>query len=463
MLALLLMAPTLLQSAPGERLLMAFSLFGIFFFLITRSPKVGLSLLLVYLGLLGGVRRWLIPDFGWTGYDPLILVMPALAVIPFLGLCLQRRVPRDTPIARLIFWLLVLMCLEVFNPLQGGLVVGVAGAMFYIVPLIWYYVGRTTGTLSILGHLLRLTVLVSIAGAVYGLKQNFLGLSDSETQWLHLSGYSQMVSATVSRSFSFFTSAGEYVGVLSVAITLLWALFLRGQKVALVPIPLLAVALFLGTERTAIVDTLLGCCVVWAVQGKTYRSWIPRSALAVVLAVVGLVWGMQEVQKAQFDPNTALLVQHQTAGLLDPGHSTAGGHFSMVGNGIVSSLSRPLGVGLGATTLAAGKFGGTLAGSEMDFSDMFIALGLVGGVLFLCLTYVVMRTCLQQWQQHRHPVTLAVIGLLANCTAHWLAGGCYMLVTLLWFAVGTVDRVQRSQALPMPASERSTRGRKPAQ
>ena len=172
-----------------------------------------MSLLLVYLGLLGGIRRWLIPDFGWTGLDPLILVMPALAVLPFLGLALQRRVPRDTPTAKLMFWLVVMMCLQIFNPLQGGLLVGVGGALFYIVPLMWYYMGRKMGSLPLLHHLLHLTVFISVVGAVYGLKQNFLGLSDSETQWLHLVGNMQMIDSTTTRAFSFFTASGEYVDV----------------------------------------------------------------------------------------------------------------------------------------------------------------------------------------------------------------------------------------------------------
>lgn len=424
---------------------MAVSVFGILYFLIARSPKMGMSLLLIYLALIGGVRRWLIPDFGWTGLDPLILVMPALAAAPFLGIVLRRRVPRDTPIAKVMFWLMVIMCLQIFNPLQGGLLVGFAGALFYIVPLMWYYMGRALGNLPLLSHLLRLTIFMALLGAVYGLKQNFLGMSDSETEWLHLTGYSQMIDAKTSRAFSFFTSSGEYVMALAVAVTMLWALFLSGNRVAIVLVAFLAVALFLGTVRSAVVGSLVGCCMVWAVRGKTYRSWAPRVGVAVIVAAVGLVLGMQEVQKAQFDPGTAKLVQHETQGLLNPGNSSAGDHFSMLGGGLAQGLLNPIGVGLGATTLAASKFGGNVAGSEMDFSDMFISLGTVGGVLHLALVFLIMKTCLKHWHERRHVATLAVIGMLATSIAHWLAGGNYMLSTLLWFSVGTIDRVQAPQ------------------
>ena len=185
--------------------------------------------------------------------------------------------------------------------------------------------------------------------------------------------------------------------------------------------------------------------MVWAVQGKTYQSWAPRVAIAVVVAVVGLVLGLQEVQKAQFDPETAKLVNHQTQGLLDPAHSTAGGHFSMAGGGLLQMFTNPIGLGLGATTLAAGKFGGNATSSEMDFSDLFLSLGVVGGALYLALMYAILRMCFQHWQKTRHIATLAVIGLLATCLAHWLTGGAYMLCTLLWFAVGTIDRAHKAQ------------------
>ena len=49
-------------------------------------------------------------------------------------------------------------------------------------------------------------------------------------------------------------------------------------------------------------------------------------------------------------------------------------------------------MGLGATTPAAGKLGGNSASSEVDLSDMFLSLGLLGGlayalVIVLVLTY----------------------------------------------------------------------------
>src|SRR5947209_4137473 len=133
---LLLMAPN------GARSALAISLWLVFTGLMFRSPGVCIPGLLIYLSVLGGMRRWLIPLLGWTPTDPLLLVCPAIVAVSVLNLVIRHRLHRDTRLARLIFWLLVIMAIQVVNPLQGGLSVGLAGILFTMIPVLWYYLGR---------------------------------------------------------------------------------------------------------------------------------------------------------------------------------------------------------------------------------------------------------------------------------------------------------------------------------
>jgi len=41
------------------------------------------------------------------------------------------------------FNLRLIYLIEVFNPLQGSLFVGLAGALFMFVPLLWFYFGQS--------------------------------------------------------------------------------------------------------------------------------------------------------------------------------------------------------------------------------------------------------------------------------------------------------------------------------
>lgn len=260
--------PLVLWSAPGQRALPALGIVGILFMLLQRSPGAGVTLTLVFLSLLGGVRRWIIPALGWTSTDPLLLVGPIIVMGHLLNLLLTRRLPCDTRLARTLLWLLTLMFLQVFNPLQGGIGVGLAGMLFTIVPVLWYYYGRTLGSEATLRRLLMGAVVVALLAALYGLHQTYFGLLPSEKQWVELNkaNYNALyISESAIRAFSFFTSAQEYVQFLSVGVVVLWAAFLRGARHALLPIPLLAIMIFLSSIRGAVVMTLLTCVVLWTI------------------------------------------------------------------------------------------------------------------------------------------------------------------------------------------------------
>lgn len=439
---------------------LAFFVFALISCLVFTAPRYGIPLTLMVLASLAEVRRWLIPSSGYFANDPLIMAAPAVVICYFAVLANKRGWQLETRVGQLILCLLSLMFLQIFNPAQGGLTVGVAGGLFYIIPLLWYYVGRAKATPLVVRWTLWAVPVVAVGAAALGLSQTWFGFSPSEQQWIDFSHYRQQVGSTM-RPFSCFPSPAEYGQFLALGITLCWAACLRRNLLAFVPIPFLMSALFLLGIRGFLVNSLFSAALLWSIQGKTLKSWLPRTLFAACIGVAGLVWSLHQVQTVNFDPRVEQLAMHQVDGLLDPGGtstSTSGVHFDMVQSFIVSGFTRPLGLGLGATTMAAGKYGGVGASSEVDISNLYVSLGFVGGLLYTYIVGYVFFMGFRLWLQTRDSQVLALLGVVVVSFGQWLNGGHYAGSMLAMFCVGALDRAQYqlsrqpvAASLPPPA------------
>ena len=440
----------------GERGALALILGVLALVLLSFSPREGMPSILLYLCFLGGIRRWLIPIFGWPDSDPLLLVGPAVVVIYVVNLAIQRIIPRDTPLARRLPWLLGLMVLEIFNPLQGGLMIGLSGALFFIVPVLWYFVGRRIGTEPVIINLFKIVVCVAVLAAAYGLYQTWFGFTESEKEWLTLTaahnGAMDVFGTT--RAFSFFTSPAEYAHFLGFGIVLCVCGIMQGKRRLFLLLPFLGLAVFLTSSRGLIVIILTTCTVLWAAQGHTMRSWIPRVVLAATIAILGLVWSLHQVQNINSSAQTQALIQHQTDGLLDPlnsEHSTAQVHTGMIGSGIIQGFTNPLGRGLGASNLASIKYSDNTSSnssdnssngsSESDIGNVFISLGFVGGLLYLSILFLVLKCAFEFWRRSRSQVALGLLAILLVSMGQWTSIGEYSGFTLVWFCLGALDRL----------------------
>ena len=150
-LALLLVLLVLLVRGQMDLLCAVLATGGLLLLSLIDKPRAILYTL-VYLIFLGEIRRIVTVSFGPSKLDLLLLVAPLLSFYFSLPLLLDLRL-RDL-LSKAFFVLLVTMVLEIFNPQQGGLVVGVSGALFYIVPVLWFWIGRQYASPSILEWLL---------------------------------------------------------------------------------------------------------------------------------------------------------------------------------------------------------------------------------------------------------------------------------------------------------------------
>jgi hypothetical protein len=117
----------------------------------------------------------------------------------------------------------------------------------------------------------------------------------------------------------------------------------------------------------------------------------------------------------------------------------------MVMDGVGACLRSPLGYGLGATTLAATKFGGDGMCMELDLANSFTSLGLPGGLLYGFLVCSVIMMAVRYWIQVRSPIALLLLATLSVTLGEWLNGGQYAVSALVWFCVGALDRLNREK------------------
>lgn len=435
----------LLQGSESQRYTLVISIAVILFGLNSYSPRLGIPAMLVFLAAVGGIKRWLMPMLGYTSFDPLLLVAPFVVGINFVTLLVHRSVPRDTLISKIVVTLVIWMALEMFNPLQGGLTVGLAGGLFYVVPVLWYYVGRMNGTPEVNAVTMKVVHVVALLGALYGLYQTWYGFSPVEREWLAVTGNDAGLYLTngIMRVFSFFSSFAEYAQFLGLAAILSFCLILQKYRPAVIPFAFFAMTVLLSSSRGIMAGMLFTCTVLWAIQGKTPRSWLPRLTVAAVCGIVALAVSLTQIQSAAVDPVAKGLIDHQAKGLLAPMDqkaSTGSSHMNLVVGGIAAGFRNPLGQGLGITTIAAGKFGVVTEGTESDFGNMFVSLGAGGGMLYTFLIGYVLWRSVMLWHESRSLEALQRVGIFVGSIGFWLMGGHYAATMLVWFLIGGMDR-----------------------
>jgi hypothetical protein len=204
------------------------------------SQRGAIAATMVFLAVLGGYRRYVGYFEGYTLSDPLLLVAPAVGLVLLGQALLRGQVSLPTALSRLLLALMLLMSVEMLNPMQGGLQIGFAGALFYLTPLLWFWVARYCSSLEFAeAFTFRLVVGVGVAATLLGLFQTYFGLLPFEQRWVDQIGYQALyISDEVVRAIGFFNSSTENQRYLVVAAVTVFATWLtdRSRLVVLVPV-----------------------------------------------------------------------------------------------------------------------------------------------------------------------------------------------------------------------------------
>jgi hypothetical protein len=221
------------------------------------------------------------------------------------------------------------------------------------------------------------------------------------------------------------------------------AMLVHRRAIFALTIPFLVVPLFLASGRGVIVLAALATLVALGLRTRNTRLALLIVVVGLAAAVVGLrSYGSgSEASSSSSNSSSNPLVTHQVSGLtnpLDPEHSTLLVHADLVVGGVKQGILHPFGQGTAVTNIAADRFGigSTTKGTEVDVSNAFVSLGLVGGLLFLALVIATFRGAVLSYLRHPDPALLAVIAVLIVTAGQWLNGGFYAVAPLTWFFIG---------------------------
>jgi len=429
-----------------------------------RSRAAAALCTLTYLMLLGDIRRIVSWIGEPTATDPLLIVGPFVALVLATPLLLRIRL-RDA-LSKAMSVLLVIMVLEIANPLQGGISVGLAGAIFYIAPVCWFWVGRQYASPEVIdAFVYRALFPLSVVAAVLGLIQTFVGFLPWEQAWIDQvkSTYSALYVGGTIRSFGFATSSAEHTALMAMALVGICAAAFAGRKAWLLALPLLVIGVLLASSRGYVVKVILAIGVAWVFRKGTAVNTVKLIRLS-VLALAGLlaVSYLASHFASSGDPSgsdqsaASNAISHQAWGLAHPfdsRYSTVGLHGQMVTTAISDAIARPLGAGLGATTAAAEKFAdgsdedsAPIGSSEVDFTDMLLSLGVAGGLTYLFIIVSAFRAAIFYLRRVPARISLPLIAILVVLIGSWMIGGQYGISSIVCFMLGALARNRDSEA-----------------
>jgi hypothetical protein len=351
----------------------------------------------------------------------------------------RRPLPQDR-LGKLVLAFLALTLVQSLNPFAGSLLAGVGGLLFLGVPLLWFFIGRETADRHMVMQLLYAMVGIAAVAGAYGLYQSEVGLPSWDSAWVNLTGYNSLYLIDTVRAFGIFSSSAEYATYLGAATAVAVALLLHRRGAFAPALPVLAIPLFLASGRTVVILALFAIALMIGLRVGSRRVAVATVVIGMGLALLAArVYGSNVEQASSASGNS--LVSHQVSGLvnpLDPDKSTLLGHLDLAVAGIREGITSPVGHGTAVTNIAAGRFGvGSAAkGTEVDVSNAFVSLGLVGGLLFAAIFVITLHRIVSSYLARRDAALLAVLGVLVVSAGQWLNGGYYALAPLIWFLVG---------------------------
>lgn len=413
------------------------------------APSTLIYQLAVWLVALGLVRRLVDTtapsSLGGLG-DPLLLVEPAVMIVLVVVASQKGAFRQRTRLANAVLVLTVLAAVEIVNPLQGSPLVGVGGALFILVPILAFWVGRALVDEQILRRLFQLVAVLALAAVAYGLFQQLGGLPSWDAAWVQNYGYAALNVGGVIRPFGTFSSAAEYASFLGIGLVIFAAALTKRVvfPVALGAACLLGYGIFYESSRGIVVLGVgaLGLMLAARLGLRPVFALVAGLLALLALSFVAGHFASSSAGSAASTPGAAL-AQHQVEGLANPFNSqdsTLSVHFTEMVDGFRSALTVPVGHGTGSVTIAASRYGGSVKGTEVDPSNVGVALGLPGLAAYLVVVVVGLLGLYRTAAATRTWWTLAALGIVTVTFLQWTNGGEYAVAWLPWLVLGWVDR-----------------------
>lgn len=377
------------------------------------SLEAGLFAMMLFEPLRGFLRRAQYLYLPYSATDPIHIVTPLITMIA-VGMVLQRRklrMFRATPLATLVSILGLIYFLEIFNPLQGGISVGLSGALFVLVPVAWFYFGQEIRP-AFMETALRLMVVLGILTSLYGLYQLAYGFPSFEQFWIdNTEFYNSIQVGNVKRALATYSSAEEWGRYIEVGALVAFgfgacARVLLRRTLWFACGGALAFMLMLTGQRTATFGLILGVFILLMSGARSWRGVFSRVLLAlapvVLIAVFVQAPTNDDMLSHDSDDKMGAVLSHTARGTLRPGEEASLQERLKNWTYLFTDVIpyRPLGIGVGGTSVGAWMFNKDLDLPPIDsyFISTALTCGLPAALLFM---WILWRATRMSWRQFR--------------------------------------------------------------
>ncbi len=350
------------------------------------------------------------------GDIPLGIALDALVSLLFFSLIVKQILERDWSFAKhpISTWILIwfaFILLQFFNPDAGSRMAWVysvrslAGLTFFY--FIACYIFKN---LKVIEWFMKFILFLGLLSALYALKQEYIGFSDTEMAWLYADEerFQLIVQWSRFRVYSFFsdpTTMGVLMAYMAVfCLVLCFGPFKRWQKgVLVVSAILMIMALGYGGSRTPVV--LIPAGFIFFVVMSLERNVIIISGILLFIGTLAMMKGtsnpvmfrIQSAFKPSGDASMQLRLNNQK--LIQP-----------------YIQEHPFGGGLGSTGMWGARFtpDSWLADFQHDSGYVRIAveLGWIGLLIYCTFLLVCLRTGIYYYVRCRNPkIKIYYLGL----------------------------------------------------
>jgi len=426
------------------------------------SLEASLVAMMLFEPFRGLLRRAQYLIVNYSGEDPIHLLTPVVTLIALSVVLRKQRlnVLWATPLAGSVSALGLLFFLEIFNPLQGGLFVGLTGALFMLVPLVWFYFGQSVDEKFI--HIaLRLIVLLGILASIYGVYQMVFGYPAFEQYWIDNTDFYVSISVGhVKRALATFSSAEEWGRYTEIGAIIALGLGFATRRLAarvgwLVCALALIGGILLSGQRTAVFGFILGAITLILLGARNMRWAVTRLAMVLLPVVLVLVFvsapSDQEMWDKGENETVSTLLTHTQRGTMNPAEEESLQirleNWSYLATSVIPY--RPLGAGIGA-----GSLGDLRSNRDSDLPPidnfilvMALACGIPGALLFAWIllrsTWLSLRVARNALKETRNAsinrIVAAIMPALVLNSIFGLTFSIYSVAPLAWLLIGWIS------------------------
>ncbi len=446
----------LLPNPARFRLIIVGMIVFLIFVVVIGSIGKGIIAILIFLPFMAFLRRAVYFISPYAKYDPIHLIAPALVLFVFAGILLFDRERlsqafKGNNLAKYIIVLLALFVLQIFNPLQGDLLVGLGGAFYYMIPMVWFFVALCYANNQLIRKLMIAIVTIGMITGAYGLYQMIFGFFPFEEYWIETGGFASLRVGSFIRAFSTFSNPEEYSRYLQISAVVAFGYFLKRKNLGWF---LIFVFTAISTIMTGVRSSVFGLAlsisvllVIWKtkdIRRALIRLALLASAFVVIMSFISLPADEFDYQGQSIFYTMA---GHTARGFFNPvNERTFQGRLSLWKYLLTDIVPRnPIGYGLGSTSIAAQKFGSLGIGTEGYIFALFINSGMVGGLLFLIISFLALKkgTKLSIQSRGSEVLTPLILAIIAGLSLNNVFGSSFVLYSVApigWFLIGWIAK-----------------------